>query len=35
MEEPNGEAIGFDYDGTGYLTLSEGVSQPIYYFGLQ
>lgn len=34
MEEPNGEAIGFDHDGSGYLTLSEGANQPIYYFGL-
>jgi len=34
--EPNGEAIGFDYYGGGYFTLSDseptGV-QPLYYFG--
>jgi hypothetical protein len=30
--EPQGEAIGFDPDGWGYYTVSEGVGQPIYYF---
>jgi len=30
--EPQGEAISFDRDGWGYYTLSEGTSQPIYYF---
>jgi len=31
--EPNGEAIGFDYDGSGYYTLSDdSTSQPLYYF---
>jgi len=30
--EPQGEAIAFDGEGRGYLTLSEGVSQPIYYY---
>ncbi len=33
--EPNGEAIGFDYYGGGYFTLSDSESagvQPLYYF---
>lgn len=30
--EPQGEAICFNSDGCGYLTTSEGTSQPIYYF---
>jgi hypothetical protein len=30
--EPQGEAIGFDPSGWGYYTISEGASQPIYYF---
>jgi hypothetical protein len=30
--EPQGEAIGFSADGRGYFTLSEGESQPIYFF---
>ena len=30
--EPQGEAISFDGDGWGYYTVSEGTSQPIYYF---
>ena len=30
--EPQGEAIGFDSDGWGYFTVSEGTYQPIYYF---
>ena len=33
--EPNGEAIGFDYYGSGYFTLSDSESsgkQPLYYF---
>ncbi len=33
--EPNGEAIGFDYYGSGYFTLSDSVStgkQPLRYF---
>jgi hypothetical protein len=30
--EPNGEAIGFESNGTGYFTLSEGFSQPLHYF---
>jgi hypothetical protein len=30
--EPNGESIGFDPDAWGYYTLSEGVSQPLYFF---
>ena len=30
--EPQGEAIGFDREGRGYYTTSEGVHQPIYYF---
>jgi hypothetical protein len=32
--EDNGEAIGFDSNGSGYFTLSDGFStQPLYYFG--
>jgi len=31
-DEPNGEAIAFDPNGLGYYTLSEGVTQPIYFF---
>ncbi|HKQ38456.1 MAG TPA: lamin tail domain-containing protein [Verrucomicrobiae bacterium] len=30
--EPNGEGIGFLRDGTGYVTISEGQNQPIYFF---
>lgn len=30
--EPQGEAIGFHGMGLGYYTVSEGTSQPIYYF---
>lgn len=30
--EPNGEAVAFLRDGTGYVTLSEGIQQPIYFF---
>jgi autotransporter-associated beta strand protein len=30
--ETQGEAIGFDPNGRGYFTTSEGNSQPIYYF---
>ena len=30
--EPNGEAIGFEPNGTGYFTLSEGFTQPLHYF---
>jgi Immunoglobulin I-set domain len=30
--EPNGEAIAFLHDGTGYVTLSEGIRQPVYFF---
>jgi len=30
--EPNGEGIGFLRDGTGYVTVSEGLNQPIYFF---
>jgi len=31
--EPNGEAIGFDYYGSGYFTLSDSSTiQPLYYF---
>ena len=32
LSEPQGEAIGFDPDGWGYFTTSEGSNQPIYYF---
>ena len=31
-EEPQGEAIGFSPDGESYLTLSEGLDQPIYQY---
>jgi hypothetical protein len=30
--ETQGEAIGFDSNGWGYFTTSEGAAQPIYYF---
>ena len=30
--EPNGEAIAFNANGSGYYTTSEGYLQPIYYF---
>jgi len=30
--EPQGEAIAFDAQGSGYFTVSEGTNQPIYYF---
>ncbi|HWN97136.1 MAG TPA: hypothetical protein VNT99_19050, partial [Methylomirabilota bacterium] len=30
--EPNGEAIGFDANGRGYYTLSEGFGQPLFFF---
>ena len=30
--EPQGEAIAFDGEGRGYFTLSEGTSQPLYYY---
>lgn len=30
--EPNGEAISFLPDNSGYITLSEGPNQPIYFF---
>lgn len=30
--EPNGEAISFLPDNSGYITLSEGESQPVYFF---
>ncbi len=30
--EPNGEAIGFDANGSGYYTLSEGFSQPLFFY---
>jgi hypothetical protein len=29
--EQQGEAIGIDPDGRGYVTLSEGTSQPIWH----
>jgi len=31
--EPQGEAICFDAEGCGYYTVSEGIYQPIHYFG--
>ena len=33
--EPNGEAIAFLRDGGGYITVSEGVNSPLYYFQSQ
>lgn len=30
-DEPQGEAFAFTRDGKGYVTLSEGLNQPIYY----
>ena len=33
-DEPQGEAICFSADGAGYITISEGTNQPIYYTGL-
>lgn len=33
-DEPQGEALTFTTDGTGYLTLSEGNNQPIYFTSL-
>lgn len=32
--EPQGEAIGFTIDGTGYYTVSEGVHAKLYYYKL-
>jgi len=32
MPEPQGEAICFDADGRGFLTVSEKANQPIYYY---
>lgn len=34
-QEPQGEALGFLADGSGYVTLSEGTSQPLYRFSKQ
>ena len=31
--EPQGEAVTFTPDSTGYYTISEGVAQPIYFYG--
>ena len=33
--EPQGEAVGFAADGSGYFTVSEGVSQPIFWCSKQ
>lgn len=33
--EPQGEALGFARDGSGYVTVSEGVGQPLYFFAKQ
>lgn len=33
--EPNGEAVAFLRDGSGYATLSEELNQPLYYFQSQ
>ncbi len=35
QSEPQGEAIGFAADGTGYYTVSEGANQPLYFFAKQ
>lgn len=32
VEEPQGEAVSFDASGLGYVTVSEGLHQPIHYF---
>ena len=32
ISEPQGEAVGYDANGSGYYTTSEGSYQPIYYF---
>jgi hypothetical protein len=32
QREPQGEAIGFASDGSGYYTVSEGSAQPIYFY---
>ena len=34
-DEPQGEALAFTRDGAGYLTLSEGLNQPIWYTPLE
>ena len=31
--EPQGEAVAFTPDSSGYYTISEGATQPIYYYG--
>ncbi len=31
--EPQGEAVAFTPDSSGYYTISEGTTQPIYYYG--
>ena len=33
--EPQGEAIAFLADGSGYVTVSEGVNQPVWLFTKQ
>jgi len=30
--EPQGEAIGFNLDGTGYYTVSEGIKPELYFY---
>ncbi|KAL4231709.1 hypothetical protein ACF0H5_009285 [Mactra antiquata] len=32
IDEPQGEAVCWDTTGQGYYTLSEGLSQPLYYY---
>jgi hypothetical protein len=34
VPEGQGEAIGFAADSTGYVTVSEGVGQPLHWFGV-
>jgi hypothetical protein len=33
--EPQGEALGFAVNGSGYFTISEGANQPIYFYAKQ
>ena len=34
ISEPQGEAVGFDANGWGYFTVSEGTAEPIYHFAV-
>jgi hypothetical protein len=33
--EPQGEALGFAVDGSGYFTISEGSNEPLYFYAKQ